>query len=123
VTKRANDEGSVWLPKDGRWCAAYFVPVAGAGRRRKYVYGKTRKEAHDRLVEMIQQVNRGIPVPVTSQGVDDYLEAWLTGVSAQPRRPQDVRGLRGEHPTPHHASGRAQEAGSAHGSAGPDHVG
>jgi hypothetical protein len=46
-------------------------PIAGGGRRRKYVYGKTRREAHDRLVEMIQQVNRGIPVPLTSQSVGE----------------------------------------------------
>jgi integrase len=42
--RRSNGEGSIAKRKDGRWSAAYTV-----GGKRKYVYGKTRKEAATKL--------------------------------------------------------------------------
>jgi hypothetical protein len=34
VSRRANGDGSIWQRKDGRWCAAYFVPTPAGGRLR-----------------------------------------------------------------------------------------
>src|SRR5262249_31691572 len=43
--KRANGEGSIYQRKDGRWTAAYYVPLPTGGRSRRYVYGATPEEA------------------------------------------------------------------------------
>jgi integrase len=32
--RNANGEGSIWQRKDGRWCAAAYLPVTTGGRRR-----------------------------------------------------------------------------------------
>jgi integrase len=48
--KRGNGEGSITKPKDGRWMARYTVHTV-KGPKRRHVYGKTRKEAADRLAK------------------------------------------------------------------------
>lgn len=78
MPKRANDEGSIWRRKDGRWSGAYFVPKPGGGRQRKYIYGRTREEVNRKLVELMAQVHRGVPVATTTDTVGTHLEQWLT---------------------------------------------
>jgi len=46
VSRNANGDGSVWQRKNGRWCAAAYLPVVTGGRRRVVTYGKNRREAH-----------------------------------------------------------------------------
>lgn len=50
MAKRSNGEGSIFKRADGRWCAAYYV-----GNKRKFVYGKTQKEAKDKLKKLIEE--------------------------------------------------------------------
>jgi integrase len=96
VTRRANNEGSIWRRRDGRWCGAYFVPRAGGeGRVRKYVYGHTRSEVHARLTEIIRQVQQGVPVPVHRLTVAEYLDEWLRQVAAQRVLPRTLTGYEG----------------------------
>ncbi len=95
MTKRANNEGSIWRRQDGRWCGAYFVPRSGgrgSGRVRKYVYGKTRAEAHEKLTDVIRKVQQGEPVSVAGQSVSTYLEEWLDQVAAHRVRPSTLQG-------------------------------
>ena len=67
--KRSNGEGSVVKRKDGRWCAAYTV-----GGKRKYLYGKTRKEVVGKLRETLAESD-GACYPDIE--VRDYLGRWL----------------------------------------------
>lgn len=48
MSKRSNGEGSIFKRTDGRWCALYFVMDDGK-EKRKYVYGKTQKEAKEKM--------------------------------------------------------------------------
>ena len=43
--QNANGDGSVWLRRDGRWCGAAYVRTVGNRVERRYVYGRTHKEA------------------------------------------------------------------------------
>ncbi len=43
--KRGHGEGSIYQRKDGRWTASITVE----GRKRKYIYGKTRKEVQEQF--------------------------------------------------------------------------
>jgi integrase len=92
MPKRANDEGSIWRRKDGRWSGAYFVPKPGGGRQRKYVYGHSREEVNRKLVELMAQVHRGVPVATTTDTVSTYLEQWLIEVVKQRLRPKTYEG-------------------------------
>jgi integrase len=93
MTRRANNEGSIWRRRDGRWCGAYFVPrPGGEGRVRKYVYGHTRAEVHAKLTQVIRQVQQGVPVPVHRLSVGEYLDEWLQQVAAVRVRPRTLAG-------------------------------
>jgi integrase len=95
MTKRANNEGSIWRRKDGRWCGAYFVlRPGGRGRVRKYVYGKSRVEVHKKLTDVIRKVYEGKPVPVSRQTVGAYLDEWLDQVAVHRVRASTLQGYR-----------------------------
>jgi integrase len=52
-----------------------------------YVYGRTREEAHQRLVEEQSKAARGTPVPARSWKLGPYLDYWLEHVIKPTRRP------------------------------------
>jgi len=52
-----------------------------------YVYGRTRDEAHERLVQEQSRAGRGIPVPAQSWKLGPYLDYWLEHVIKPTRRP------------------------------------
>ncbi len=50
--QRLNGEGTISGPrKDGRYVGAFYALTTAGTRKRVYVYGRTREEAHERLVE------------------------------------------------------------------------
>jgi integrase len=74
--KRGNGEGSITKRGDGRWMARYTVHTAN-GPKRKTVYGKTRKEAADKLARVLSDRVEGIVYDDENMTVGEYLEAWL----------------------------------------------
>lgn len=80
MTRRANGEGSVYRRSDGRWTAAHYVLQANGGRVRRVVYGKTRKEAADKLADLVSKTSAGIPLAVRSWTVAGYAAHWLEDV-------------------------------------------
>ncbi|MEU3656209.1 tyrosine-type recombinase/integrase [Streptomyces sp. NPDC032161] len=78
---RANEEGTIYQRRDGRWEAAGYVLAANGTRKRVRVYGTTRREAADKLVEKIADSNRGLPVATADSTLGDYLTYWLSSVA------------------------------------------
>jgi integrase len=68
--RSSNGEGSIAKRKDGRWSASYIV-----GGKRKYVYGKTRKEAAQKLRDALAEQDTGTYYPDIK--LKDYLGQWL----------------------------------------------
>ncbi len=65
--RRHNGEGTISGPhKDGRYVGAFYAPTSAGTYKRVYVYGKTREEARDKLVEEQAKVLRGIPTAAES---------------------------------------------------------
>ena len=60
----------------------YLAP--NGGRVRRAVYGKTRKEAADKLADLIAKTSAGIPLATESWTVAGYAAHWLEDV-ARPR--------------------------------------
>jgi integrase len=86
--RRHNGEGTISGPrKDGRYVAAFYAPTSAGTYKRVYVYGRTRQQAHDRLVEEQSKVARGIPVAVEPWRLGPYLDHWLENVVKPTRRP------------------------------------
>ncbi|PPK92517.1 integrase-like protein [Kineococcus xinjiangensis] len=92
MSKRANGEGTVYQRKDGRWEAAIYVPVEGGGRRRRSLYGKTRREVMEKLREAASRMDRGLPAVDSSTRMDAYLSHWLQDVARPNLRAKTVEG-------------------------------
>lgn len=86
--QRLNGEGTISGPrKDGRYVGAFYALTTAGTRKRVYVYGRTREEAHDLLVQEQAKAARGIPVPAQSWKLGAYLDYWLEHVIKPTRRP------------------------------------
>jgi integrase len=79
--RRPTGSGSIYRRKDGRYEAAVWVTTPAGQRRRKRVYGRTYEEAHEKYVDLLRQVQRGVPVATRSQRLADYLKYWLEEVA------------------------------------------
>lgn len=71
--RRGNGEGTIDLRSDGRWRAQMTLENG----TRKNLYGKTRKEAKDKLIALQHDIQRGLPVVAEKQTLADYLASWL----------------------------------------------
>ena len=77
VARRGNGEGTISQRSDGRWEARVDVSDGGK-RRRKSIYGHTRREVQERLVQALRARDQGVTVRTNERlTVGAYLEAWL----------------------------------------------
>jgi integrase len=72
--RRGHGEGSIYQAKgDGRWVAALLLPSG----KRKYLYGKTRKEVADKLKAAVKDLDAGIDLGAGRLTVAQYMDKWL----------------------------------------------
>ena len=86
--RRGNNEGSIYLRKDGRWAAALSIP----GRRRITFYGLSREDVRRKLAAAVRASDlRELP---DSRGMSlgDYLDQWLREVAKPSVRPWTYKG-------------------------------
>ena len=75
--KKGNGEGSITKhPKRDLYMARYTVDTA-TGPKRRTLYAKTRKEAWDRLTEVLASVQKGITADASTMTVGAFVERWL----------------------------------------------
>jgi integrase len=75
--RRIKGTGSVYPRSDGRWGADFIVEETG---KKKTLYGKTAKEAQDKLDKALQEQKQGILATGPQQKLADHLEWWLEEV-------------------------------------------
>ena len=85
--KRGNGEGSIYKRKDNLWAACISVDTA-EGRKRKYFYGKTRKEVQEKLAAALHDRQQGTLVTAPSQTVEHFLADWLENSQRHSVRPR-----------------------------------
>lgn len=89
MAHRAPGEGTIVQRRDGRWQASLQV----AGRRRA-VYGRSRREAADKLRALQAQARATGAVPQPGRRtVGELLEAWLSTAPLRPRTLADYQAL------------------------------
>lgn len=79
MVKNANGSGSIKRREDGRWEGRLMIgfdPKTGKVRR-KSVYGKTQKEARQKLTELAKQVDDGTYTEPLKMTLQQWLEVWL----------------------------------------------
>jgi integrase len=74
--KRGNGEGSISRRKNGGWCAQYVV-YTSEGRKRRTLYGKTRKEVAAKLSKALADREVGLVFDAGTLTVGEYLDRWL----------------------------------------------
>lgn len=77
ASRRGHGEGSIYQRKDGRWVGEVLLGWEDGRRRRKFVYGRTRREAAEKLREVQRLVAAGLPVPSERLTVEVWLRTWL----------------------------------------------
>lgn len=75
--KRGNGEGNIKKRKDGRYEVSVMVGYHPDGRRkRRSLYGKTRREVIDKLHALQQEINRGMDLDV-DYTFEQVAKLWL----------------------------------------------
>jgi hypothetical protein len=71
--RRGHGEGSINQRADGLWEAR----VSLEGGKRRSFYGKTRREAQDKLRAALRDLDAGLDLSADRQTVAQFLEKWL----------------------------------------------
>jgi hypothetical protein len=85
---RANGEGSIF-PRGNGYAAYAWVTTPAGLRRRKYVYGKTREEVHDKWIKLQDEARKGV-VETRHPRLAEYLDYWLGEVVRPNLKPKTV---------------------------------
>ncbi|MFD8383954.1 tyrosine recombinase XerC [Streptomyces sp. NPDC059679] len=84
--KRSNGEGSIYPYKNG-FAAYAWVTTPDGKKKRKYVYGKTRTEVHDKWIKLHTEAKKG-PVATSAPTLAQYLAYWLREVVGPDLKPK-----------------------------------
>lgn len=76
--RRANNEGGLSKRKDGKWVASLKVGMGNDGKPKyRYLYGKTQKEALQKLTELKITLNMGVDIAQGDITVEEWLKVWM----------------------------------------------
>ena len=76
MAKNPNGEGGIGRRKDGRWAGSYTVQTA-TGPKRRYVYGRNRKDVAAKLAKAVADRDSGLVFDAGNLTLGDYLGRWL----------------------------------------------
>ncbi len=69
-TRRGHGEGAIYYREsDQRWCTSVDLGWVNGKRKRKVIYGKTRKEVSEKLKVMLRDQQQGHRLPFHSYRV------------------------------------------------------
>jgi hypothetical protein len=91
VPRRGSGEGSIYRRKDGRWEAIVDLSAVGGRRRRKSVYGKTRREVQTALVTALREHEQGKLALGPGQTTGHFLTHWLEDSARNRVRPSTFK--------------------------------
>jgi transposase len=90
--RRGHGEGAIYQREsDGRWCTSVDLGIINGKRKRKVIYGKTRKEVAEKLKALQRDQHLGVNLAVEQMTVGQFLDHWLAAVVLQRNRPRTHR--------------------------------
>lgn len=92
--RRGNGEGSIHQRPDGRWCAVIDLGFVNGKRKRKYIYGDTRKEVVEKLRAAQQAQVAGANLAVERLTVARFLDRWIDDVVSKRNKARTVDGYK-----------------------------
>jgi integrase len=115
AARRGRDEGSIYQRADGRWVGMVSW-MAGGKRRRRAVYGDTKREATRKLKIVQRSIADGQTVTNDRETLSAFLARWLRDSAAPTIRPSTLisyRSLIRTHVDPAIGSIRLSQLGPA----------
>ena len=80
-SRRGHGEGSIYQREsDGRWCCVVDLGWVEGKRKRKVIYGKTRKEVAEKLKVTLHAQQQGLPIAIERQTITQYVEHYIATV-------------------------------------------
>ncbi len=77
MSRRGNNEGSIYRRKDGRWASTINLGWQDGKLRRKTFYGVTRQMVQEKLTDALHTFHQGLPITTERQTVGNFIERWL----------------------------------------------
>ncbi len=80
ASRRGHGEGTIYRREsNGLWVASVDLGYVNGKRKRKSIYGKTRREVAEKLKGVLHEQQQGRPVAADRQTVGQFLDRWLAG--------------------------------------------
>ena len=92
--RRGRGEGSIHQRPDGRWCALLDLGIVNGKRKRKYIYGATRKEVVEKLKAAQAAQATGADLAVERITVAQFLDRWIADVVSKRNKARTVDGYK-----------------------------
>jgi len=89
--RRGAGEGSIYQRADGSWCAIIDLGMINGKRKRKFIYGSSRKDVTEKLKQLLHQQQQGVNIDPERLTVGDFLDRWLEQVIKPHRRARTYR--------------------------------
>lgn len=87
MSKKGNNEGSVYKDKKGRWTGSVTLPSIDGKVKKKYFYGKTRKEVSDKVNALLTELKNNTYIEPCKTTLYEWLCTWLETYSKNTIRP------------------------------------
>ena len=75
--RRDRGEGSITKRSDGRWMARVDLGWQDGKRRRKTIYGRTKRDVQEKLREVLHRTDHGMAPVGEQETVGTFLRRWL----------------------------------------------
>ena len=93
--RRGHGEGGVYRrASDGLWVGSLDLGYVDGKRKRRTVYGKTRREALEALNRVRRAAEQGQDLTTPSPTVGQWLDRWMAMKQADGSRPSTLRGYK-----------------------------
>lgn len=101
--RRGHGEGAIYQREsDGLWCTSIDLGIINGKRKRKVIYGKTRKEVAEKLKALHREQAAGANIAPDQYTVEQFLNRWLDEVicNREPRTQTSYRSVVQRHIVP-----------------------
>lgn len=89
--KRGNGEGTIYKDKkNNRWIAQATID----GKRKSF-YGKTRKEANEKLTKALSEVQRNVYIEPSKMKLSEWLDEWFNTYKKPSLKPKTLESYKG----------------------------
>lgn len=86
--RRGHGEGAIYQREsDGMWCTSIDLGIVNGKRKRRVIYGKTRREVAEKLKAAQRDQSLGMKLDVERQTLGQFLDYWLEQIIKIRARP------------------------------------